>query len=100
MKKIAILMFATILVASSCKKTQSTTLVVKVPTFELINATAFSTAAGPGSYVDPGVKYTDENGVVSIINTPTSSNVNLAVPGFLLILYLGKTYDLAFFQHQ
>ena len=84
-------MFATILVASSCKKTQSTTLVVKVPTFELINATAFSTAAGPGSYVDPGVKYTDENGVVSIITTPTSSDVNLAIPGFYSLSYEKKT---------
>jgi hypothetical protein len=87
MKKIITILFASAVVFTACKKDESTTKVVKVPTFELINATAFSTAAGPGSYTDPGVKYTDETGAVSVITTPTTSDVNLAVPGFYSLSY-------------
>lgn len=85
------ILFASILVFSGCKKKESTTLVVKVPKFELIGPTAFSTPAGPGAYTDAGVKYTDENGEVSIINTPTSGSVDLSTSGFYSLSYEKKT---------
>jgi len=91
MKNIIMILFASILVFSGCKKKESTTIVVKVPKFELIGPTAFSTPAGPGSYVDPGVKYTDEEGNESILTEPTSSDVNLAAPGFYSCSYEKKT---------
>lgn len=91
MKKIALIALAVTLIVIACKKKESTTLIVKVPKFELIGATAFSTPAGPGSYVDPGVKYTDEEGVVSILTQPTASDVNLAAPGFYSCSYEKKT---------
>lgn len=91
MKNIIMILFASILVFSGCKKKESTTMVVKVPKFELIGPTAFSTPAGPGSYVDPGVTYTDEEGNVSILTEPTSSDVNLAAPGFYSCSYEKKT---------
>ena len=91
MKKIALIAFASILIVACKKKVESSTMVVKVPKFELIGPTAFSTPAGPGSYVDPGVKYTDETGAESTITTPTSSDVNLAAPGFYSCSYEIKT---------
>lgn len=92
MKKIALIAFASIFLVTACKKkVESSTMVVKVPKFELIGPTAFSTPAGPGSYVDPGVKYTDESGVESTITTPTTSDVNLAAPGFYSCSYELKT---------
>jgi len=86
------ILFASVLVFGGCKKKdKSTTIVVKVPKFELIGPTAFSTPAGPGSYVDPGVTYTDEEGNVSVLTEPTSSDVNLAAPGFYSCSYEKKT---------
>ncbi|MBI3518016.1 MAG: hypothetical protein HY062_01480 [Bacteroidetes bacterium] len=93
MKKIALIVLASILVIVACKKKDipGESKVVKVPKFELIGPTAFSTPAGPGSYSDPGVKFTDEQGVESIITTPTSSDVDLSVPGFYSLTYEKKT---------
>lgn len=92
MKNLIMILFASVLVFSGCKKKdKSTTIVVKVPKFELIGPTAFSTPAGPGSYVDPGVTYTDEEGNVSVLTEPTSSDVNLAAPGFYSCSYEKKT---------
>ncbi|MBP8033641.1 MAG: hypothetical protein KAZ71_03525 [Bacteroidia bacterium] len=92
MKNLIMILFASVLVFGGCKKKdKSTTIVVKVPKFELIGPTAFSTPAGPGSYVDPGVTYTDEEGKVSVLTEPTSSDVNLAAPGFYSCTYEKKT---------
>jgi hypothetical protein len=93
MKKITLIAVASLLIVFACKKDKKLgeSVVVKVPKFELIGPTAFSTPAGPGSYSDPGVKFTDEQGSESIITTPTASDVNLAVPGFYSLTYEKKT---------
>lgn len=91
MKNVIMILFASILVFSGCKKKESTTMVVKVPSFELIGPAAYSTIPGTGSYQDPGVRYSDEEGNVSILTTPTSSNVDLTSNGFYTASYEKKT---------
>ena len=91
MKKITFLAIAGLLVVFACKKKESTTMVVKVPSFELIGPAAYSTVPGTGTYMDPGVNYYDEEGNTNILTTPTTSDVDLTSNGFYTASYEKKT---------
>jgi surface protein with Ig-like domain len=92
MKQIIIAAFAGLLLVAACrKKDPNTTKVVKVPHMELIGTAVYSTPVGSGGYSDPGASFTDENGTTTTLTTPTSSDVDLATPGFYSATYAKRT---------
>jgi hypothetical protein len=91
MKKAILMMILLSAIFSACrKKTEDVSIVAPVghPTIGLIGNQVFSTAAGPGTFTDPGaVGYNDITGDSVPLTSPTSNNVDLSTPGFYSVVW-------------
>jgi hypothetical protein len=91
MKKSVLSIFVLGVILSACReKTEDVSLVAPVghPTIGLIGTELFSTAAGPGTFTDPGaVGYNNITGDSVPLTAPISNNVDLSAPGFYSVVW-------------
>ena len=89
MKKIIFASMVLITIFASCKKEikdVSTVYDANVSKMELIGDPIYAPPAGTTTYVDPGAKFTDDDGSVKTLTTPISLP-DLTKPGFYSVQY-------------